>query len=73
MFFWLKVKGVDDTYSLIKEKAFEQKVLLIPGSVFYPGSDVKSPYVRASFSSATLPDMEEALRRFAVLLKDLQK
>jgi len=72
MFFWLKLKGVDDSYSLIKEKAFEQKVLLIPGSVFYPGN-IKSPYVRASFSSATIPDMEEAVRRFSLILKDLEK
>lgn len=67
MFFWFKLVGVDDSFSLIKEKALEEKVLLVPGNAFIPSGT--SNCVRASFSSATPSDQDEALRRFAALLK----
>lgn len=72
MFFWLRIKGIDDTNALITQKAVEKKVLLLPGQVFSPTDD-KSPYVRASFSVATDEAMEEALRRFAALLEEERK
>jgi kynurenine/2-aminoadipate aminotransferase len=69
MFFWIKLLGVTDSYRLIREKAMEQKVILIPGAAFLPHEGT-SPYVRAAFSTASPEQMDEALRRFALLLKE---
>lgn len=68
MFIWMRVPGADDTESLIKEKAVEAKVLMLPGASFMPNGE-KSNFVRASFSIPPEEDMDEALRRFAELLK----
>lgn len=68
MFCWIKLLGIEDTYSLIKEKAVKEKVLLVPGSAFSAAKD-KSPFVRASYSTATPEQMDEALRRLANLIK----
>eukprot|EP01111_Echinosteliopsis_oligospora_P020028 TRINITY_DN9987_c0_g1_i1.p1 TRINITY_DN9987_c0_g1~~TRINITY_DN9987_c0_g1_i1.p1 ORF type:complete len:422 (-),score=106.45 TRINITY_DN9987_c0_g1_i1:25-1290(-) len=69
MFLWIKLLGVSDTRALILEKAVEAKVLLLPGQFFMPDNSA-SPYVRASFSTATPEQMDEALSRLASLLKD---
>merc|ERR1711920_162139 len=71
MFVWLKLNGIDDSESLITEKAKDKKVLLVPGTVFMPNSE-KSSYVRAAYSSATPEEMDEALRRFASLLREVR-
>lgn len=69
MFFWFKISGIEDSFALIKEKALEAKVLLVPGSAFSP-LGLPSPYVRASFSVAD-PDLyDEALSRLATLIRD---
>jgi len=68
MFVWFKILGIQSSEKLIKEKALEQKVLLVPGVAFTPNGE-DSPFVRASFSTATPEEMDEALRRFAALLR----
>jgi len=70
MFVWIRVFGVDDTEQLIKEQAVNAKVLLVPGTAFMPHG-AKSPHVRASFSTSTPEEIDEALRRFAGLLRVL--
>ena len=52
MFVWIKLLGVADTTALIMQKAVEKKVLLVPGSAFFPGNPPTS-YVRAAFSTGT--------------------
>jgi tryptophan aminotransferase len=47
---------------LIRSKAFENGVLALPGTVFYPNTR-KSAYVRASFSFLEEDEVNEALRR----------
>ena len=69
MFCWIKLLGIEDSFSLIQEKAVKEKVLLVPGSSFAADGQ-KSPFVRASFSTATPQQMDEALRRLATLLKE---
>ena len=68
MFCWLKLLGVEDSFSLIKEKALEEKVLLVPGVEFLPNQR-PSNYVRASYSMVTSEQMDVALGRLARLLK----
>eukprot|EP01125_Pyxidicula_operculata_P009481 TRINITY_DN3121_c0_g1_i1.p1 TRINITY_DN3121_c0_g1~~TRINITY_DN3121_c0_g1_i1.p1 ORF type:complete len:391 (+),score=56.55 TRINITY_DN3121_c0_g1_i1:238-1410(+) len=69
MFAWMKVRGVEDTENLIKNRAVAALVLLLPGRVFST-EDKPSPYVRASFSLATTEEINTALERFAKLLKE---
>ena len=52
---------------LIQSKAVDAKVLFVPGGVFMPNGE-PSPYVRASFSTATPEQIDEALARLRKLL-----
>jgi kynurenine/2-aminoadipate aminotransferase len=69
MFLWIKVNAVDDTTSLVKSRAADAGVLMVPGSAFMPpcadDSEQKSQFVRASFSVASPDQLCEAMRRFA--------
>ncbi|KAJ3297136.1 hypothetical protein HK104_000792 [Borealophlyctis nickersoniae] len=69
MFVWMKLTGIEDSSELIKTKAVEKKVLLVPGFEFFPNTRT-TPYVRASFSTATPEELEEALKRLATLVQD---
>ncbi|CEL98170.1 unnamed protein product [Vitrella brassicaformis CCMP3155] len=80
MFLWMEVcvPGVDDTTELIKSRAVDKKVLLLPGSAFYATKTAppdtqqqkvrKSRQVRAAYSTATDQEMVEAMRRFNDIL-----
>ncbi len=68
MFLWFKIKGIQDTFSLIKTKAVDAKVILVPGRSFSPNNE-PSPYVRASFSVASAEEMNTACERFAKLIR----
>jgi kynurenine/2-aminoadipate aminotransferase len=71
MFMWFRLHGIENTEVLIQEKARSAKVLLVPGKAFSP-YNASSSYVRASFSLASEKDIDEALRRLSVLLKELR-
>ena len=73
MFVWFTVPGVASTEKMIKDRAVKQKVLLVPGASFSPKEGEPSPFVRASFSTATPEEMEEALKRFAALIVEERK
>jgi len=70
MFLWLKLIGVADTTELIKVKAVKELVLMVPGKSFSPNGE-DSPYVRAAFSTASLGDIDDAIRRLSLLLKSI--
>jgi kynurenine/2-aminoadipate aminotransferase len=76
MFVWIKVRGLgSDAKTLIEDKAVKEKVLLLPGEAFLvdPAAQAAAKpdelYVRACFSIATDEEMDEAIRRFAGLLR----
>ncbi|KAJ3021667.1 hypothetical protein HKX48_008046 [Thoreauomyces humboldtii] len=69
MFVWLKLLGIKDSSNLIKTKAVEKKVLLVPGFEFFP-NERTTPYVRASYSLATAEQMDEALKRLGELVRE---
>jgi len=71
MFVWLKLVGVEDSFSLIMEKAVSKKVLCLPGVHFMP-EEGPCPYVRASFSTASPEQMDEGLKRLAELIRAAQ-
>jgi len=68
MFFWIRLKGVDDTEELIRRRALEKEIIMLPGGVFDVCPSEKSPFIRASFSVATENDMDVAFSRLAELL-----
>lgn len=67
MFVWLELLGVDDTSDLISTRAVEKKVLFVPGAEFLPISGPSS-HVRASYSVASVSDMDTAISRLRELL-----
>ncbi len=68
MFVWLNLLGIEDSAELIREKAVEKKVLLVPGFEFFP-NERKTNYVRAAYSTASESEIDQALERLASLLK----
>ncbi|KAJ3085497.1 hypothetical protein HK100_009032 [Physocladia obscura] len=68
MFVWIKLLGINDSAKLIKEKAVEKKVLLVPGVEFFPNMQA-TPYVRASFSIASTSEIDVALSRLAEIIR----
>ena len=66
------MNNCNDTLKLVKEKALDAKVIFVPGESFFSNGDVEpSNYVRAAYSTAGLDDMDEALKRFAVICKTI--
>ena len=69
MFHWMNIVGIDNSEQLIKEKAKDVNVLLLPGNAFYVDERAKKcSFVRASYSIACEEEMEEGIKRFASLL-----
>eukprot|EP01100_Stratorugosa_tubuloviscum_P003745 TRINITY_DN1902_c0_g1_i1.p1 TRINITY_DN1902_c0_g1~~TRINITY_DN1902_c0_g1_i1.p1 ORF type:complete len:450 (-),score=189.85 TRINITY_DN1902_c0_g1_i1:54-1403(-) len=68
MFCWFKLIGIEDSQKLVTEKAVNKKVLLLPGCHFMINNKL-SNHVRASYSIASKEQLNEALKRFADLLK----
>jgi kynurenine/2-aminoadipate aminotransferase len=65
MFLWIKCLGINDSKTMIKQKAVDKRVLFVPGNSFSVDLSKPSPYVRAAFSMASPADMEEAMKRLA--------
>ncbi|XP_008058867.1 kynurenine/alpha-aminoadipate aminotransferase, mitochondrial isoform X1 [Carlito syrichta] len=70
MFLWIKLKGIEDAKRLIEEKAIKREVLILPGNSFYTNSSLPSPYLRASFSSASPEQMDVAFQVLAQIVKE---
>ena len=69
MFCWFKFLTVKDSDVFIKEKARDAKVLLVPGQSFDPLNRV-SVYARAAYSTASVEDMDSALKNLGRLLRE---
>jgi DNA-binding transcriptional MocR family regulator len=67
MFCWIDLE-CKDSYTLISEKAIEKGVLLVPGKEFFFQEQVKTRFVRASFSFSSFEDMERGVQRLSELL-----
>ena len=58
--------AVEDSNDLIMERAIEKKILMVPGASFAPtNSDTspKSTYARASYSTASVEEMDKTCLR----------
>ena len=75
MFCWLRLApdtldASGDSGRLVKDVlAAQAKVLVVPGAEFMPDASAPSAFVRASFSTASLDAMDEALRRLGEALR----
>ena len=67
MFVWIELTGIKDSFELVSQKAVQSGVLLVPGKEFYPIERIDN-HVRASFSVATLEQMDLGISRLAALL-----
>ena len=78
MFVWFKLLIADepgeegDSFDLVRNKAFENGVLALPGTVFLPDGR-KTAYVRAAFSLLPEEDVNEALRRLRITILEVRK
>jgi kynurenine/2-aminoadipate aminotransferase len=72
MFVYFKCHGIANTKPMVEVRGKEAKVLLVPGQAFSP-NDVPSDCVRASFSTASDEEMDQALERFARMLREEAK
>lgn len=73
MFLWMKVVGVEDTFSMIMEKALNKEVVVVPGRHFAVDRTKPSPYMRAAFSLASEEKMDKGFQRLADLIKEEMK
>ena len=69
MFIWLRLLGgITNSYELVVTKAVKENVLAIPGVAFLPqGEDTE--YIRVSYSNVSKENMDEALRRLAIVIE----
>lgn len=71
MFLWLRLLHVQDSTD-IWEQLKAAKVVLLPGRAMHCRSadpSFHSPYMRVSFSNASLEDLEEGMRRLGAVLR----
>jgi kynurenine/2-aminoadipate aminotransferase len=71
MFVWFSLNGIRDSRILIEEKALDQKVLLVPVQAFSPNDNISSS-VRATYSLASPENMDIALQRLGLLVRQYQ-
>lgn len=70
MFFWFRLKlsgDAQDSEEIIRNKAFKNGVLALPGTSFMPDGK-RTAYVRASFSLLEPDTVDEALKRLREVL-----
>ncbi|XP_071549689.1 kynurenine/alpha-aminoadipate aminotransferase, mitochondrial-like [Panulirus ornatus] len=65
-----QVLGVKDTRTLVMERGLERSVLLVPGYDFQVDKMQPSPYIRVSYSYATVEQMDKAFRILAEIIED---
>ncbi len=70
IFMWCECEGIDNVTPLV-DKALEKKVAIVPGSNF--AIDVKAPsnMFRLNFSSATVENIEEGIKRLGEALNEV--
>jgi kynurenine/2-aminoadipate aminotransferase len=70
MFVWINLLGgITDSFDLVLSKAVKNKVIAVPGVAFMPLKDT-TPYIRVSYSAVTYEQMDEALRRLAMVIRE---
>ncbi len=68
LFIWFELPPGFDAARMMEQDSLELKVLFVFGSAFSPGGRLKN-FMRASFSMVGPGEIEEGMRRFAVMIK----
>ncbi|XP_033220045.1 kynurenine/alpha-aminoadipate aminotransferase, mitochondrial-like [Belonocnema kinseyi] len=69
-FLWIQVRGVSDTWKMVMQRGVTHGVLLAPGAAFMADPSKPCNAIRASFAKASYKEMNLALERLALLIKE---
>lgn len=69
LFFWVRLRRALDEMALLR-RALEAGVAFVPGGACFPPGAAPESSLRLNFSHASLPDIDEGLRRLARLIAD---
>lgn len=70
MFVWIKVRGVSDVYEMLLTRGLKKNITFVPGHAFMADPTKACNYIRASFSKATLKQIDRAMKLLADLIKE---
>ncbi|RVE45022.1 hypothetical protein evm_010340 [Chilo suppressalis] len=73
LFFWLRVRGVEDIYNMVFRTAFQRGLMVVPGQAFSYDTSAPCQYVRLTFSRISYEDMDIAVRHLADIIKEEQQ
>ncbi|CAL4121765.1 unnamed protein product, partial [Meganyctiphanes norvegica] len=73
MFLWLRVPGVQDTWSMIMDNAVEAGVILVPGKAFMTDTNKPCQYMRAAFSLAAPEKIDQGFASMAETLTIIRR
>lgn len=72
MFVWIKVKGVSDVYDMLMTRGPKKNITFVPGHAFMADPTEACNYIRASFSKASLKQIDKAMKLLAELIREEQ-
>lgn len=70
IFIWLKALQLNDTTSMLLERAAKRDIVLVPGNEFMVDSSKPCPYMRAVYSCATPDQMMRGMENLAKLIQE---
>ncbi|KAM3958415.1 kynurenine/alpha-aminoadipate aminotransferase, mitochondrial-like [Aphomia sociella] len=73
LFFWLRVRAVDDVYKMVFQTAFKRGLMLVPGQAFLYDTSAPCQYLRLTFSKIPYEDMNTAARHLTEIIRDEQQ
>ncbi|XP_024935514.1 kynurenine/alpha-aminoadipate aminotransferase, mitochondrial isoform X2 [Cephus cinctus] len=69
-FLWIKVWGIKDTWKMVMQRGVTHGVLMAPGAAFMADPSQPCNAIRASFAKASYEEMDLALERLAILIRE---
>ncbi|XP_066144034.1 kynurenine/alpha-aminoadipate aminotransferase, mitochondrial [Euwallacea fornicatus] len=70
MFVWIKVHGVADVYDMLMTRGLKKNITFVPGHAFMADPTQACQYIRASFSKATLKQIDKAMQLLGELIRE---
>ncbi|XP_043282360.1 kynurenine/alpha-aminoadipate aminotransferase, mitochondrial-like [Venturia canescens] len=69
-FLWIKVRGINDTWKMVMQRGVTNGILVAPGAAFMADPSAPCNAIRASFAKASYAEMDLALGRLALLIRE---
>ncbi|CAG9792529.1 unnamed protein product [Diatraea saccharalis] len=73
LFFWLKVRGVEDVHNMVFRTALKRGLMVVPGQAFSYYTNAPCQYIRLTFSRIRYENMNTATRHLADIIKEEQQ